>query len=100
MAQQVRKQKKNIPLLSDAETRDILLWFGWGNILHYPTGPRDYLRAALKPERKEEFLSMTRPKRKAILGFVIAEHNRRIHDAPAANAEGQGESYRPRYGNT
>lgn len=89
VAEQVRKQKKNIPLLSDAETRDILLWFGWGNMLHYPTGPRDYLRAALKPERREEFLLMARPKRKAILGFVIAEHKRRTQDAPATYAEGQ-----------
>lgn len=29
--------------LTDAETRDIRLWFGWGVILDYPTSPVDYL---------------------------------------------------------
>lgn len=53
------------------------MWFGWGSVLEYPTGPKAYLREALKPERRAEFLSMSRPKRKAILRFVIEEHARR-----------------------
>lgn len=71
------RKPRAAPLLNDAEQRDIGLWFGWGAILNYPTGPRAYLREALKPERRAEFLEMPRPKRKAILRFVIAEHLRR-----------------------
>jgi len=66
-----------LPSLNDAERRDIMLWFGWGAMLGYPTGPCDYLREALKPRHRAEFLVMTRPKRKAILRFVVEEHARR-----------------------
>jgi hypothetical protein len=72
-----RRPEKVVPLLNDAERRDICLWFGWGTVLDYPTGPRAYLREALKSERRAEFLEMPRPKRKAILQFVIEEHTRR-----------------------
>ena len=77
-----RRPEKVVPLLSDGERRDVCLWFGWGAILGYPTGPLDYLREALKPERRAEFLSMPRPKRKAILRFVIDEHVRRLLPCP------------------
>jgi hypothetical protein len=75
----VRKKQRGVcgAPLTDAERRDIMLWFGWGSILEYPTGPRDYLREALKPERRVEFLAMARQKRRAILRFVIDEHARR-----------------------
>lgn len=63
--------------LTERETADIKLWFGWGSILKYPTGHKDYLRSALKPTRRGEFLSMPRELRKAILRFVIEENNRR-----------------------
>lgn len=53
------------------------MWFGWGAILGYPTGPRDYLRAMLAPDMRSRFLEQSRPKRKAILRFVIDEHARR-----------------------
>jgi hypothetical protein len=72
-----KKSGSKGPLLSDREQGDIKLWFGWGSILGYPTGPRDYLREALKSAHRAEFLAMARPKRKAILRFVIAEHARR-----------------------
>jgi hypothetical protein len=73
-----RRVKANDPAaLTDAERRDIMLWFGWGSILDYPTGPLDYLRDALKPSHRADFLAMPRPKRKAILRFIIAEHGRR-----------------------
>lgn len=77
-----RRTKKAVPLLNDAERRDICLWFGWGAVLGYPTGPLNYLREALKPERRAEFLAMPRPKRKAILRFVIDEHARRTIPPP------------------
>lgn len=73
-------KRKSLPttLLTEDERRDICLWFGWGSIIGYPTGPRAFLREALKTaERRAEFLGMSRPKRKAILNFVIAEHKRR-----------------------
>jgi len=70
------------PLLTDAETRDIQLWFGWGAVLGYATGPLDYLRDALKPSHRADFLAMPRPKRKAILRFVIDEHARRAIPPP------------------
>jgi hypothetical protein len=63
--------------LTENEKRDIKLWFAWGSIYEYPTGPKAYLKMAMKPERKAEFLAMARPKRKAILRFVIEESNRR-----------------------
>lgn len=66
-------------VLNKDEERDIRLWFGWGAIYDYPTGPRAYLKAALAPHRKAEFLSIPRPKRKAILRFVIDETERRTH---------------------
>lgn len=65
-------------MLDDRERGDILLWFGWGARLGYPTGPRSYLREALRPKFKPEFLAMPRAKRKAILRFVIEEHARRL----------------------
>ena len=39
-------------MLSSEEKRDIMLWFGWGAVLGYPTGPRAYLREAMKPDNK------------------------------------------------
>ncbi len=63
--------------LTDRERGDICLWFGWGSVMRYPTAPQDYLREALKPTNRAEFLAMPRPKRKAILRFVIEEHARR-----------------------
>jgi hypothetical protein len=68
--------------LTERETGDIMLWFGWGTILGYVTTPRGYLREALKPERRAEFLEMPRPKRRAILRFVIDEHARRLPPPP------------------
>lgn len=64
-------------ILTKDEERDIRLWFGWGAIYGYPTGPRAYLREALRPDRKAAFLSMSRGKRRAILRFVIDESERR-----------------------
>lgn len=63
--------------LSDVEIRDIRLWFGWGAVLGYHTGPRAYLREAMKPDNKRLFLAMPRAQRKAILWFVIEEYERR-----------------------
>jgi hypothetical protein len=57
--------------------RDIKLWFGWGSILRYPTGPKDYLREMMKPDTRPRFLEQPRRKRKAILRFVIEENDRR-----------------------
>lgn len=71
------RAKRPVPLLTDDERRDILLWFGWGWLLGYPTSPRAYLREAVKPAHRAELLAMPRPKRKAILRFVIDEHARR-----------------------
>jgi hypothetical protein len=68
--------------LTSAETREIRLWFGWGAILGYATDPHSYLRDALKPSHRAEFLAMARPKRKAVLRFVIEEHARRKIIAP------------------
>lgn len=71
-------RRKTAPdALTDAETRDIRLWFGWGVILDYPTDPCAYLRAMMKPDMRARFLEQPRPKRKAILRFVIAEHAQR-----------------------
>ncbi len=64
-------------ILTDVEARDIRLWFGWGTVLGYATGPRDYLRDALKPANRALFLAMPRLKRKAILRFIVNEHARR-----------------------
>jgi hypothetical protein len=69
------KQEGGIAALTDAERRDVLLWFGWGTILEYETTPRAYLREAMK--HKALFLAMSRDKRKAILRFVIEESARR-----------------------
>lgn len=63
--------------LSAEEKRDVLLWFGWGIVLGYPTTPKAYLKEALKVSNKKLFLEMSRDKRKAILNFVIEECNRR-----------------------
>lgn len=62
--------------LSHTEKNEIKLWFGWGNILNYPTGPKDYLRESLRSHR-ETFLAMPRDLRKQILRFVIDENIRR-----------------------
>lgn len=64
--------------LTDREEGDIRLWFGWGTILGYPTDPRSYLREAMQPKFKAEFLAMPRARRKEILRFVIDEHGRRL----------------------
>lgn len=78
------RKPKIVTLLNDAEKRDIKLWFAWGNIYDYPTSPRDYLRAMLKPDMRARFLEQPRAKRKAILRFVIEEHAwRRIPRCPA-----------------
>jgi hypothetical protein len=69
------KQEGGIAALTDAERRDVLLWFGWGSVLGYETTPRAYLREAMK--HKALFLAMSRDKRKAILRFVIEESARR-----------------------
>lgn len=63
--------------LTEPERRDIVLWFAWGGIYGYPTGPRDYLRAMLKPDMRARFLDQPRPLRKLILRFVIDEARRR-----------------------
>ena len=73
-----RRKSPSAFALTEAEVRDIKLWFGWGSIYGYPTSPRDYLREALKPSNISEFLAMPRSKRKAILRFVIDEHARRF----------------------
>ena len=65
-------------MLSQPEQRDILLWFGWSALLGYSTDPRSYLREALKPANRALLLEMPRAKRKAILRFVIDEHQRRL----------------------
>ena len=62
--------------LSFKEKNEIKLWFGWGSLLGYPTGPKDYLRESLRSHRAT-FLAMPRDLRKLILGFVIEESNRR-----------------------
>lgn len=72
-----KKKGGESPLLSNDESRDILLWFGWGSILNYPTSHRDYLRAMLQPDMRARFLEQPRAKRKAILRFVIEENIRR-----------------------
>lgn len=66
--------------MTEAETGDVKLWFGWGAVLGYPTDPRSYLREAMKPANKSLFLAMARNKRKHILRFVIEEHERRLKD--------------------
>lgn len=68
-------------MLSQPEARDILLWFGWGAILGYPTDPRSYLRTSLR-DHKPELMKMPRTKRKEILQFVIDEHARRLQSFP------------------
>lgn len=65
-------------MLSQPEKRDIMLWFGWGAMLGYPTDLRSYLRTSLR-EHKFLFITMPRAKRKEILRFVIEEHARRLH---------------------
>lgn len=74
----MKRKSLPAPLLTEDEMLDICLWFGLGSILGYPTGLRAFLREAIKTaERRAEFLGMSRPKRRAILNFVIAEHKRR-----------------------
>ena len=68
--------------LTAAEIGDIKLWFGWGAVLGYPTDPHSYLREALQPKFKAEFLAMPRVKRKEILLFIIDEHKRRTNSSP------------------
>lgn len=68
--------------LTDAEKRDILLWFGWGAIFGYPTSPRSYLRSMLAPDMRARFLEQPRDLRRAILRFVIDEHARRYPPCP------------------
>lgn len=63
--------------LTDAEKRDIVLWFAWGGILDYPTDPRSYLSEMLRPATRARFLEQPRDLRRAILRFVIDEHARR-----------------------
>ena len=77
-----KRAKKIAPLLTDRERGDIMLWFGWGAILGYPTDPKSYLREALKPENRKLFFDMPRAKRKDVLRFVIEEHGRRIFKFP------------------
>ena len=71
-----RRYRNDYKLNAD-ERRDILLWFGWGALLDYPTTHRDYLRAMLRPDMRAAFLAQPRPLRRAILRFVIDEHARR-----------------------
>jgi len=59
-----------------------MLWFGWGTILGYPTGPRSYLKEAMKSRNKSLFLAMPRAKRKAVLRFVMDEHARCMKKFP------------------
>lgn len=63
--------------LSHKEKNEIKLWFGWGSLLGFPTGPKAYLKDSMKPGNKKLFLEMPRDLRKAVLRFVIDESNRR-----------------------
>jgi hypothetical protein len=78
---EMKKSKKvrgNTPRqLTPDEIRDIKLWFGWGSILKYPTGPRDYLRSMLAADMRTRFLQQPRELRRLILRFVIDESNQR-----------------------
>ena len=70
-----QKSKPPVCPLTEPEIKDIRLWFGWGEVLGYSTSPREYLRSALR--NRSVFLGIPRPKRRAMLQFVIKEHARR-----------------------